>query len=109
MRKSTQAGEVERAGHGRPTDQSRSGPGRPADHDVLRGGPLQPQGVDEHIEEKAAVAMVAASRLVVAHSQANPATPRATPNTRAFDGGTSCRASGLERVLFMIWSMSRST
>ncbi len=50
----------------------------------------------------------AARRLVNAHSQANPAIPRATPNRRAAPGSTRCRGRGRRRVRRITTSMSRS-
>ena len=38
-------------GDRRPADQHRHRPGRPADDDVLAAGPLQPQRVDEDVEQ----------------------------------------------------------
>ncbi len=41
----------EAAGHRRPPDEDRDGSGGPADHDVLRRSALEPQGVDEDVEQ----------------------------------------------------------
>ena len=41
----------EGVGDRRPTDQDRHGTGGPADDDVLAAGPLEPQGVDEDVEQ----------------------------------------------------------
>ena len=39
------------AGRGGPADQRRKRPGRAADHDILRRAALEPDGVDQHVEQ----------------------------------------------------------
>jgi hypothetical protein len=50
----------------------------------------------------------AASRFVVRANSATEITPITTPKTSAALGDTVWLTSGLERVRFMSWSMSRS-
>ncbi len=46
--------QIEPAGHGRPAHQRRKRAGGAADHDVLRARPLEPDGVDEDVEQEPA-------------------------------------------------------
>ena len=96
-------GQVEPAGHRRPAHQRRKGAGRAADHDVLRARPLEPDGVDEHVEQEPAQGEPRAERVDPIPEdgegrRARAPTPNASPNAggdpaRRESGGGACAPS----------------
>ena len=97
------------AGHRRPSHQRRKGAGRAADHDVLRTGALEPDGVDEDVEQEPASASQALSGLTRYQKTAKASQPERHAERQPEAGGVMRPAGiGRSRVRAIRLSMSRS-
>ena len=96
------------AGHGGPSHQRRKGAGRTTDHDVLGTGALEPDGIDEDVEQEPAQSQPGAQRVDRYQNTAKAATPRPIP--KASPAGGEIRPAGMGRSLvrLILSSMSRS-
>ena len=95
-------------GNGSPANERWNCPSRATNDDVLGGGALEPERIDEHIKEDAGEGPARRT----AHSQTAPATKEITastmPNISACMGRHDRKAMTGGLVRLMSWSMSRS-
>ena len=84
----------DRAGHGRPAHQHGEAARGAADHDVGRGPPLQPDRVDEDVEQDGGVGQIVRGQPVDQGAEQVAAAPRTMPKMSASNGLTTAIGAG---------------